>query len=95
MIHPAAKFQFERVVREYARWFAIDENARSLAPGWWWGPAFAVRDVADSLPADWSATLRLENGASYADASRVLIAAMAGQTYQPWPEQFPQRYQSL
>ena len=41
-MHPAAKFQFERVVREFAQWRAVPADERSPAPAWWWQPAFEV-----------------------------------------------------
>jgi hypothetical protein len=99
MIHPAAKFQFERAIKEYARWMAIGENKRSPAPGWWWGSAFPLRDEADVLPTAWSAPMGLPDGARYADAAGLFLAAMASQHFQPWPseswpEDFPQRDRS-
>jgi hypothetical protein len=39
-MHQALKFQFERLVREFAQWRAVPENERSPAPAWWWQPAF-------------------------------------------------------
>ncbi|KAA0076672.1 hypothetical protein [Tardiphaga sp. P9-11] len=95
MIHPAAKFQFERAIKEYARWIAIGENERSPAPGWWWGSAFPLRDEPDVLPTDWSAPMGLPDGARYADAAGLFLAALAGQHFQPWPEDFPQRYRPI
>lgn len=89
MIHPAAKFQFERVVAEYARWLAVAPGYRSPAPGWWWGPAFALREATETLPQDWSRSLHLPDGARYADAARLFLDVMAGQIFQPWPSGFP------
>jgi hypothetical protein len=95
MIHPAAKFQFERTIKEYARWIAVGENERSPAPGWWWGSAFPLRDEPDPLPPAWAAPMGLPDGARYADAAGLFLAAMAGQHSQPWPEEFPQRYRPI
>jgi hypothetical protein len=35
-MHPAAKLQFERVVRKYSQWRSVPEEERSPAPAWWW-----------------------------------------------------------
>jgi hypothetical protein len=43
-MHSAAKFQFERVVREFAEWRAV-----SPAPAWWWQPAFAQQEEMPPL----------------------------------------------
>ena len=84
-MHPAAKLQFARIVDEFARWRAIPEAERPPAPAWWWGPAVEVRDVDLPLPAHGCGRLGLPDGASYADAARVLFQSLAGQTIQPWP----------
>lgn len=93
MIHPAAKFQFERAVHEYARWHAVAADERSPAAAWWWAPALAVSNVQDTLPAGWAEMIGLPQGASYADGARLFLAAMAEQTSLPWPDDFPRRYQ--
>jgi hypothetical protein len=95
MILAAENFQFARIIREYARWIAVDEEDRSPAPAWWWSPAFALRNTAEPLPHDWSTMLKLPGGATYAEAARLFLAAQAGQTFQPWPEEFPRRYRPL
>ena len=46
-VHPAAKFQFERVAREFAQWRPVPEAQRSPAPVWWWQPAFEVREQSE------------------------------------------------
>src|ERR1700750_3075345 len=38
-MHPTARLQFERIVREYTRWRSVPEEERSPAPAWWWQPA--------------------------------------------------------
>jgi hypothetical protein len=88
-MHQAASAQFERAVREFARWRAVSEQERSPAPGWWWGPAFEVRDVKQPMPADWCAGLELPNGSCFADGAEVLLNSLAGQTSLPWPGGFP------
>jgi hypothetical protein len=93
MIHPAAKFEFQRAIHEYGRWRAVDARARSPAAAWWWGCALAVCYEQDAVPVDWAHTLALPSGATYADAARVMLGALAEQTTLPWPDDFPQRYQ--
>lgn len=92
MIHPAMTFEFGRLVQEYARWHAINEEDRSLAPAWWWSPALGLRDAREPMPADWVRMMALPDGATYADASRVLLEALTPQNSLPWPEEFPHRY---
>lgn len=91
MVSPALKFEFARNVRDYARWYAVPAAARSPAPGWWWGPAFAARGINEPLPEAWAPMLGLPPAASYADAAARFMAAMADQIYQPWPSDFPGR----
>ena len=50
-MHQASNLQFERAVREFARWRAVPEPDRSPAPAWWWGPAFEVIGVRQPMPA--------------------------------------------
>ena len=88
-MHPAATAQFERAVGEYIRWRAVPKDDRSPAPGWWWGPAFEIRDVRHPLPAEWCASLELPDGATYADGAAVFLRSFAGQTSLPWPDDFP------
>jgi hypothetical protein len=90
-MHQAANVQFERAVREFARWCAIPEQARSPAPAWWWGPAFEVLDVQLPMPAAWCASLKLPGGATYADGAEVFLKSLAGQTSLPWPGEFPRK----
>jgi hypothetical protein len=94
MIHLAEKFQFERAIREYARWRAVDESERSPAAAWWWGPALAMSLAPDKLPAGWPELIGLQPGASYADGARLFLDALAEQTSLPWPDDFPRRYQA-
>jgi hypothetical protein len=94
MILPAEKFQFGRSIREYARWIADNEFSRLQAPGWWWGPAFFLRDAQDMLPSDLAAMMRLPEGATYAQAAQLFLATLSGQIYQPWPDEFTRRYGS-
>src|SRR5688572_5972873 len=93
-MHPAAKLQFERVVVEFGRWRALAEDDRPPAPAWWWGPAVEVRDIAQALPARWSARLGLPDGATYADGAGVLFQSLAGQVIQPWPYDFSRKVRS-
>jgi hypothetical protein len=90
-MHQAAHLQFERVVREFARWRAVPEKERPLAPAWWWGPAFEVMGVQQAMPPDWCARLELPNGSSFADGAAVFLRSLAGQTSLPWPDDFPDK----
>jgi hypothetical protein len=49
-MHQAAKTQFERAAREFSQWRSVPESERSpAAPGWWWQPAFEVRDQGEEM----------------------------------------------
>ncbi|GKQ54539.1 hypothetical protein [Bradyrhizobium sp. Ce-3] len=93
-MHPAAKLQFARIADEFARWRAIPEAERPPAPAWWWGPAFEMRDAAELLPSALSRQLRLPDGASFAEGTRVLRRTLAGQTTPPWPYDFSRKVAS-
>jgi hypothetical protein len=88
-MHPAANLQFERSVREFARWRAVPEHERSAAPAWWWGPALEVRGVRQPMPPDWCARLELPAGCTLADGAEVFLNYLAGQTSLTWPGDFP------
>jgi hypothetical protein len=90
-MHPAARLQFERMLDEHVRWRAVPEAERSPAPAWWWGPAMALRNAAESLPVEWCARLGLPDQASYADGAAVFLGAFTGQTSLPWPHDFPRK----
>jgi hypothetical protein len=93
-MHPAAKLQFARIVDEFVRWRAVAEAERPPAPAWWWGPAFELRDAAETLPAAWCRQLRLRDGASFADGARALRRTLADQTTLPWPYDFSRKIAS-
>jgi len=88
-MHPAANVQFERAVREFARWRAVPEQDRSAAPAWWWGPALELLGVQQPMPADWCARLELPNGSMLADGAEVFLKCLADQKSLPWPGDFP------
>ena len=88
-MHQAAKLQFERAAREFARWRAVPKDERSAAPGWWWGPALQVVGVTQSMPPDWCARLELPLGASFDDGAGVLLQNLADQKSLTWPDNFP------
>ncbi|ABD89563.1 hypothetical protein [Rhodopseudomonas palustris] len=85
----AARFQFERIVREYAVWRTVDDRERSPAAAWWWGPALAVLDEPEAMPPDFCRALQLPPGSTFARAASVFITAIADQTSLPWPDEFP------
>ena len=91
-MHPAARLQYDRLIAEYQRWMAVAEEDRSPAPGWWWGPAMAWREMPAGLPGDFAQRLGLPEGAGHAQAAQLFLDALAGQTALAWPEQFPRRY---
>jgi hypothetical protein len=90
-MHPAAGLQFERVVDEYVRWRAIAEAERPPAPAWWWGPALDVRGFAVALAPSSCRRLGLPDGATYADAARMLLGLLEDQTTVPWPYDFSRK----
>jgi hypothetical protein len=90
-MHQAAKLQFERMVREFAQWRLVPDDARSSAPAWWWGPAMEVFHEPETMPADACAGLQVSAGSSYASGAAVFMNSLAGQTSQPWPDEFPRK----
>lgn len=91
-MHPSAAFLFARVSQEYALWRAVPETKRSDVPAWWWAPALAVRADETPMPPQIAASFALPGDATYADAARLMLAALGQQTRQPWPEDFPETY---
>jgi hypothetical protein len=87
----AANVQFERAVREFARWRAVPQQARSPAPARWWGPAFEVLGVQQPMPAEWCAGLELPDSTTYADGAEIFLRSLADQTWLPWPGEFPRK----
>jgi hypothetical protein len=92
-VHQAAKFQFERTVREFAQWRAIPEEDRSPAPAWWWQPAIGVVDQHEGMGALMCYRLQLPVGSTYAAGAAVLMGTLADQRSLPWPEEFPRKIQ--
>ena len=90
-MHPAAKLQFERTAREFAQWRAVPEADRSPAPAWWWQPAMEVVAQHEGMGALMCYRLQLPVGSTYAAGAAVLMAALAGQTSLPWPDEFPRK----
>jgi hypothetical protein len=90
-MHPAAKLQFERVVREYSQWRSVPEEERSPAPAWWWQPAFQIVERHEEMPEDSCFRLELPAGSTYAAGAAVLMTPIARQTSQPWPDEFPRK----
>jgi hypothetical protein len=90
-MHQAAKFQFERVAREFAQWRAVPAADRSPAPAWWWQPAFELRGRLELMSPIGCHHLELPIGSSFAAGAAVLMSALADQTSLPWPEEFPRK----
>jgi hypothetical protein len=90
-MHSAADHQFLRVVGEFAQWRSVPEAERSPAPGWWWQPAFEVRERQEIMSPISCHHLELPIGSTYAAGGAVLMAALADQTSLPWPDEFPRK----
>jgi hypothetical protein len=90
-MHPATKFQFDRVAREFSQWRAIPEKDRSLAPGWWWQPAFEAAGQHKEMPPLICQRLELPLSSTYAAGAEMLMATLAGQMSLPWPDEFPRK----
>ncbi|MDB5627662.1 MAG: hypothetical protein JWQ51_2 [Tardiphaga sp.] len=88
----AATLQFERAVGEYAIWLAVPEDERSPAPAWWWSSALSMRESVEPMPEEWALPMGLPAGSTIGAGARLMLAAFAEQTRQPWPEEFPRRY---
>ena len=93
-MNPAARLQFERVIDEYGKWRTIAEAERPPAPAWWWGPALDVREFAAALTPLACRQLRLPAGATHADAAKVLMVSLTGQTDVSWPYDFSRKVAS-
>jgi hypothetical protein len=89
----AISLQFERAVAEYTIWQAVPEDDRAAAPAWWWSTALALRLSEAPLTTAQAKALGLETGATAADGAKLLLDALADQKHQPWPDEFPRRYQ--
>ena len=90
-MHQASNLQFERALREFGKWRAVPEQARSPAPAWWWGTAIELRDLVKPMPKRWCESLELAEGATYADAAQVFLRLFADQRLMPSPDGFPRR----
>jgi hypothetical protein len=88
-MHPAAKFQFERTVREYSRWRAVPEDRRSPAPAWWWQPAYELRELTEEMSPIWCRHLELPIGSTCATGAAVFMATLSEQRSLPWPDEVP------
>jgi hypothetical protein len=91
-MHPAAKFQFERVVREFSQWRAVPDNERSPAAAWWWQPAFEAAGEQEEMPPLFCQRLELPLSSTYAAGAEMLMATLADQTSLPWPDEFPRKF---
>jgi hypothetical protein len=90
-VHPAAKFQFDRIAREYSQWRSVPEDERSPAPTWWWQPALQVAQQFEEMPVLSCNQLELPVGSTYAAGATVFMASIAKQTSLPWPDEFPRK----
>ncbi|OKO75013.1 hypothetical protein [Bradyrhizobium sp. AS23.2] len=90
-MHRAARLEFERVMEEFARWHVVPADERSPAPAWWWGPAMAVFDDQELMSGAWCTILDLNEGASFAEGARAILALFVEQTSLTGPQDFPSR----
>jgi hypothetical protein len=84
-----SSMQFERIVDEFVQWRAVPDEERSPAPAWWWGPAFEVHGVSQTMPAGWCSSLGLPENSSLAAGAEMFLGLFAEQIFLPWPDQFP------
>jgi hypothetical protein len=93
-MHPTARLQFERIVREYTRWRSVPDEERSPAPAWWWQPALQVIDEREEMAPLWCQRLELPIRSTFAQGARVLMATLADQTKPTHPDEFPRKVKS-
>src|ERR1700744_2895866 len=95
-MHQTENVALERIVREFAEWRGVPEDERSSAPAWWWGPAFAARELQQPMPAAWCSSLELPDGSSTAAGagSPVAFASLAGESTLPGVGGFPRKPKS-
>jgi len=92
-MQPAKQIDLERLAAEFTAWRAVEETQRSAAPGWWWGPAMALRGDREPMPAELAMPFGLPAGASFGDAAALMMRLMAPQKTVPQPGDFPRRRQ--
>ncbi|NEW88013.1 hypothetical protein DU475_12185 [Rhodopseudomonas sp. WA056] len=90
-MHPAQHIEFDRLAQEISAWRAVPPDARAPAPGWWWGPAMALRHASQPLSPEHCRKFGLPVGASFADAGNKVMAFLAAQRSLAKPGQFPKR----
>jgi hypothetical protein len=78
-MHQAARLEF------------VPEDERSPAPAWWWGPAMSVVDDHEPMSGAWCSELGLNEGASFADGARTILALFVEQTSLTGPQDFPSK----
>ncbi|OPF92377.1 hypothetical protein [Rhodopseudomonas palustris] len=88
-MHPAQHIEFNRLAQEMAAWRAVPADDRSPAPGWWWGPAMALRHAKQPLSPEDCRRFGLPLGASFADAGNKVMAFLAAQRSLTRPSEFP------
>ncbi|MFT4118421.1 hypothetical protein [Bradyrhizobium sp.] len=93
-MNQAARLEFERVIEEFARWHVVPDGERSPAPAWWWGPAMALVDDHAPMQHAWCRALDLNDGASFAEGARALLALFVEQTSLTGPQDFPNKAES-
>jgi hypothetical protein len=91
IMHQAKLIEFERMATEFAAWRAVEDEQRSPAASWWWGPAMALRHQRDPLPPQDCRRFALPQGASFADAADKVMAHLASQRSLASAADFPRR----
>lgn len=90
-MYQAARLEFERVMEEFVRWHVVPEGERSPAPAWWWGPAMAMVDDREPMSETCCRALNVNEGTSFAEGARTILALFVEQTSLTDPQDFPSK----
>ena len=95
-MHPAAKLQFERAVRDSHNGARSPKTSDRRRPGGGGGsPAFEVAAQQEEMPPLWCHRLELPLSSTYAAGAAALMATLADQTTLTWPDEFPRKIERV